>query len=263
MKVFISWSGVTSRQLAEVLHWWLPLVIQGTEPFVSAKDIDKGSTWTAVLAQELEDTDFGIICLTPENLASPWLYYEAGSIAKSVDSRVCPLLLGLEKATVSGPLSQLQLTSLEHDDINLMMRSMNKAAGLPLTDVHLEEAIKMWWPRLEERIKDIAVPLGPDPAIVPEPAKPESSESEMLQEVLNYVRRLDGRLASLNRSRPDRLIRSDMNPYKPASLSTWESELMVALGRGGMAVMSMMTSSSGIDITVSEMPVPLPGRVYT
>ena len=96
MKVFISWSGGTSRAVAEVLHWWLPRVIQGVRPFVSAKDIDKGANWTVELARELEDAAFGIICLTPDNLTSPWLHYEAGAITRSVDSRVCPLLYGLK-----------------------------------------------------------------------------------------------------------------------------------------------------------------------
>lgn len=60
MKVFISWSGTASREVAEALRWWLPKVIQGTNPFVSAKDIDKGANWTSVLSTELADTDFGI-----------------------------------------------------------------------------------------------------------------------------------------------------------------------------------------------------------
>ena len=28
MKVFISWSGDRSKQLAEAIHWWLPKVLK-------------------------------------------------------------------------------------------------------------------------------------------------------------------------------------------------------------------------------------------
>lgn len=104
VKVFVSWSGVPSRALAEALWWWLPNVLQGVKPFVSAKDIDKGVNWIATLTAELETTDFGVVCVNAENIGSPWLNYEAGAIARSVDSRVCPVLHGLDKSDVHPPL---------------------------------------------------------------------------------------------------------------------------------------------------------------
>lgn len=117
MKVFISWSGARSRAVADALHWWFPMVLQNVVPFVSAKDIDKGSNWTVELARELETTQFGVVCLTRENLNSPWLHYEVGAITKSVASRVCPILFGVSKSDVGSPLNQLQLTDLDQEDI--------------------------------------------------------------------------------------------------------------------------------------------------
>lgn len=125
MKVFISWSGVASRSLALALADWLPKVIQGLVPFVSAKDIDKGANWGIELARELADADFGIVCLTPDNLASPWLNYEAGAITTSVSSRVCPILLGVDKSEAKPPISQLQMTSIEVGEFVLLMQSIN------------------------------------------------------------------------------------------------------------------------------------------
>jgi len=49
MKLFISWSGPKSRQVAEALKNWIPYVIQGSKPFLSAGDIEKGRRWSDVL----------------------------------------------------------------------------------------------------------------------------------------------------------------------------------------------------------------------
>ena len=77
MGVFISWSGETSKAVALALREWLPLVIQAVHPWASDEDLRKGVRWGAELADRLQKTDLGICCLTPDNLAAPWLHFEA------------------------------------------------------------------------------------------------------------------------------------------------------------------------------------------
>jgi TIR domain len=84
MKVFISWSGVRSTAVAQTLHDWLPQVMNAVEPWMSSEDMRKGSLWRLTLAEELESTHVGVICLTPENLRAPWLLFEAGALSKRV-----------------------------------------------------------------------------------------------------------------------------------------------------------------------------------
>ena len=67
MKLFISWSGDKSRDVAHALRDWLPQVLHTIDPFVSSKDIRAGTRWQAEIAGELNDTDFGLICVTQEN----------------------------------------------------------------------------------------------------------------------------------------------------------------------------------------------------
>src|SRR5579863_4546010 len=111
MDIFISWSKDRSRKAAEALHGWLPLVINAIKPWLSANDIDKGARWSADVASRLEKARFGIICLTPGNLHSDWILFEAGALSKTLqNSRVCPLLFGLQPADVKGPLAQFQAT---------------------------------------------------------------------------------------------------------------------------------------------------------
>jgi hypothetical protein len=60
MKVFISWSGEKSREVALALREWLPDVINRVEHFVSSKDIDPGRRWQSEVAGELASTSYGI-----------------------------------------------------------------------------------------------------------------------------------------------------------------------------------------------------------
>src|SRR5438045_9691418 len=97
MRVFICWSGERSRAVAEALYEWLPLVLQRVEPWMSTNNIEKGSQWRSGLALELENARVGVICLTPENLKSTWLHFEAGALAKKQQqqgTRVCTFLYG-------------------------------------------------------------------------------------------------------------------------------------------------------------------------
>lgn len=213
MKVFISWSGAQSRQVAEALHWWLPKVLQGVRPFVSSKDIDKGANWTVALASELEDSSFGIVCLTTDNLQSPWLHYETGAISSSVGARVCPVLHGVTKDAVEAPLKQLQITELDQEDVLLMMSSMNRAAGEPLSAEDLKDQVDIWWPKLDERIAGIpATPAPPTGKEDAEPEQPVITEKEILQQVLDIVRRLDDRIDRPVRPRTQQAAREHRVP---------------------------------------------------
>src|SRR5882757_2256316 len=73
MKVFLSWSGRTSREVAQAFHDWLPFVIQAVRPFISTGDIDKGKRWNDALSTELAETAYGILIITPDNYDKPWL----------------------------------------------------------------------------------------------------------------------------------------------------------------------------------------------
>ena len=92
MKVFMSWSGSLSRRAAEILRDWLPNVLQAIEPWMSTDDIEKGTRWSLDVATELSKAKVGILCVTSDNLDSPWLYFEAGALSRAMDKTfVCPI----------------------------------------------------------------------------------------------------------------------------------------------------------------------------
>ena len=184
MDVFISWSGERSGKVAEALHHWLPSVIQSVSPFMSASDIEKGSRWSPEIANRLEKSQFGLICLTPEDLEAPWLLFEAGALSKSIgNSRVVPYLYGVSLAQLQGPLTQFQVALAEKEPTRDTIRSINTALGdKGLEASRLERSFEAWWPDLEKSLQIIPAGGGA--------AAPPRSDREILEEILGVVRQV-------------------------------------------------------------------------
>ena len=146
MDVFISWSGDRSKQIAEALRDWLPNVIQSVTPFLSSTDIEMSSRWLNNLTGQLEGAQFGLVCLTQDNLEAPWLLFEAGALSKSVgNSRVVPYLYGVTQASLKGPLSQFQAAVADKVSTLRVLNSINEASeGSGLDPARLAEACDMW-----------------------------------------------------------------------------------------------------------------------
>jgi TIR domain len=160
MKVFLSWSGPTSKAIAEALRDWLPFVIPDTETWMSDTDIDAGARWSFELAEQLADTAIGIICLTRDNLAAPWLQFEAGALSKTLDnSRVIPYLFNLTPANLAGPLTQFQAVTADKVGTKKLIQTINRSGVRKkkiLTDTKLDKTFETWWPQLEQTLKSIS-----------------------------------------------------------------------------------------------------------
>lgn len=157
MKIFISWSGALSRKIAVSLKEWLPTVIQSIDAWVSSEDIAKGSRWSSELAKALEQCDYGLICLVPNNIHEPWLNFEAGVISKSIDQgRVFPFLFGLTPEQLEGPLKLFQCTVYTKDDIHRLVLDLNKANTKdPVPTERLNKLFELCWPELEGLLNPI------------------------------------------------------------------------------------------------------------
>jgi hypothetical protein len=187
MKVFISWSGERSHALALALHDWIPLVLHNVEPWLSEADIEAGERWAEAVAKELADSNFGVICVTRENVESPWVLFEAGALAKTMQgSKVIPLLLDLEFTDITGPLAQFQAKKVVKAGIAEVMHSINQTANLAVPEVRAKQLFDALWPEFEKNIKAI-----PKDAAAAKHARP---QHEVLEELVASVRSLDSRL---------------------------------------------------------------------
>ena len=181
MNIFLSWSGETSRQLAAALKTWLPDVVNALRPWVSSEDIAVGSRWYEYLAAQLENTQVGILCITPDNARAPWMLFEAGALSKSVDSSlVCLYLHGLSFAQLTGPLTEYQATTATEAGTLKLLRSLNDTLGEDrLPDAQLERVFERSWPDLARAIGTIKTD--------PKDTRIARSDHDMLEELLELT----------------------------------------------------------------------------
>ena len=166
MRLFLSWSGPRGRAVAHALGAWLPKLVAGVEPWISS-DIEKGARWATELSKELEGVDLGIICLTRDSIAAPWVLFEAGALTKSRQGSACTFLLDMEPAQVEWPLAQFQHTVARKADVRRLVGTINRAvhdAGKPSVGARdLDEAFDILWPELDAALKQIpTINVPPD-----------------------------------------------------------------------------------------------------
>jgi len=231
-KVFISWSGQRSKAIALALRVWIPRVLQTVEPFVSDKDIDAGRRWSDEIARELEDSSFGIICVTPENQKEPWLLFEAGALAKHAKTaKVIPYLHGgLDFAHLAGsPLAAFQGAKQSgRDGTYAVISSLNKELASPLPEGPLIETFDMWWSKLNESLHAADVAHS-EPA--PKPPTVEQQLSEVLGAVFavgDEVRHLSTQLLLRQNALPGSVARSWNVPATIQGVETLERVLKLA-----------------------------------
>ena len=197
MKVFLSWSGTRSREIANMLSDWLCCVIQASRPWVSTRDLDRGSLWFGEINDQLKDTSVGIVCLTQENKNRPWILFEAGALAKGLSTaRVCTFLVDLEPKDIEDPLAQFNHTLPNRDSVLSLVRTLNGTLGSAALDLRvLEQVFNTYWPQFDKRFKEVLGETKPA-----EPSKPRPKE-DVLAEILENTRTLASKVRRLESDR--------------------------------------------------------------
>lgn len=147
MKIFISWSGTLSQEVAELLKSWLENIFQGAEAWMSKDDITKGEIWFSSINETIAQTDFGILCLTRENMNAPWILFEAGALSKGLSkSRVCPLLIDFDVSQLTQPLAQFNASRSSRAEMFKLVEAINQHSGEKLlAPERLRKTFDKWW----------------------------------------------------------------------------------------------------------------------
>jgi hypothetical protein len=136
------------------------------------------------IAFNLEHAFFGIVCLTRENFASPWINFEAGALSKHVTiDRVSPLLIDIGITELGpSPLAQFQATFTEKADFKRLLRSVAEQSKLPHALSNLEVYIDNFWIDFDEKLR-IAAQMGAIPSKSIEISKTEAQLNELARQL--------------------------------------------------------------------------------
>jgi hypothetical protein len=148
-------------------------------------DIEKGARWDNEISKELEQSQFGIFVMTQDALSSSWIMFEAGAISKVVEkARVCPIVFGIDKTDLVGPLAGFQAIEFTEDEVRQLLKTINNAAkDAGLAERNLDTAFHKWWPDLVQKVKAIS-------STDLQPSRPHRSPDDLLRENLELTRTL-------------------------------------------------------------------------
>lgn len=208
MRVFLSWSGQQSRQVALLLKSWIPRVLQSADVYMSEQDIAAGERWLLNVSTNLADHEFGFTILTQTNLNAPWIQFEAGALSKSLQtSRLIPILCGVENISPLNPLSQFQyIKGHEKEQILRAITAINTFSERPLLDALLKESFDKWYPDFEAEYSMI------DLSVSDAPPQPTLTGEDIANLLMNMVREMKSIRADIESQRSrDRVAQALIN----------------------------------------------------
>ena len=220
MRIFTSWSGDRSKAAALGLKSLLQDLFEETVQVFVSDHIAPGEAWAQRLGTELEQSEFGVLCLTRDNWQSPWLLFEAGAIAKKfASSRVVPYLIDeLPPASDRSPVAQFQHVRADREGTFRLVEAINGIRENPKASDRLARSFEKWWPDLEQTLKTVQTSNTSQPAV--------HSDRELLETILQRIdglSRIESRidlppieLTHLRnlRDHPDLLYKRDANLQK-------------------------------------------------
>jgi len=140
--VFVSYSGTTSRRVAEHLVEFIKNVLS-VSPWIG---IEAGNRWFGILTERLGEAVFGILCLTTENLTAPWIHFEAGALSRDVNIPVVSFLFDILPKDVRDPLKQFQTVGCDdRNGVRTLIYSISRSCHIPSDMAEINRSFDNYW----------------------------------------------------------------------------------------------------------------------
>jgi len=220
---------------------------------MSDSDIQPGQRWNEEVSSHLEGAKFGIICLTPENLNSPWLLFESGALAKAVDSaRVVPLLFDVTRSDLTFPLAQFQAVEATRAGFLALASSVNRVLrGKVLETAILSNAFEAHWSGFKSDLESV-----PPPQI--ETGRTYRADRDLLEELLEAVRGFSRGTVPIPRTDAPSELGRDWQDYFILGVN-----LSDRLGEENQDIAALKAFSDAIAVAPNDLADTLRSRLYS
>jgi hypothetical protein len=200
-KSFISWSGSASRRVAETLFGALAWIMPNARPWLSSENINPGEVWFNAIRAQL-DLSAGVVLLTPENLHSDWLNFEAGALLGSVkkQTQLFPVLLGFaEPAPLDNrhPLSNVQQVRGDEAGFRRIFMTLADLLKDPRPQPARDIAYSKLWEAIAPSVAAANTALATDTFIVSTGHSATGSADDALDEIRQSLRELKAELVDI------------------------------------------------------------------
>jgi hypothetical protein len=109
LKIYLSWSGTLSKQVAELFAKYLSMASPSFDVW-SSQSIEAGMNWNSQIVDALKSCDAILMFVTHNN--SSWMMFEAG-MAHSLGKLLIPITVGVTPSDLTGPIAQFQSVNIE------------------------------------------------------------------------------------------------------------------------------------------------------
>jgi len=192
MKVFVTWSGDLGREVADAIRDLWPDVISDLDVAMSLSQREFSVARFAASAEALPACCAAVIIVTRESQESPWLQFEAGTLATSITAaKTTLLLLDLNKADLLGPLAMFESVELSRPAVRDFLARLDLSrASATATCAGFDDRFESWWPSFGRRLK-LALAKASN---VDDDYRRRRSEAEVLSDVRAELHRLVQRI---------------------------------------------------------------------
>ena len=151
MKIFISWSKTYSGKIANELKVWLKEAFDSKiDTFISSEGIGSGTDWYRKISEELDSSELGILVLTPENINSPWIMYEAGALSNK--KAIIPILFERNPNQVEGPINKRNYIVYNKKSFLKLLLDINEIINAGVSKKALNAFLNTEWEILQSKI---------------------------------------------------------------------------------------------------------------
>ena len=151
VRVFLSWSGESSRQVARALCEGMEQLSDRLEPWLS-QDLEPGTEWANTLIPEIKKAKLAVLCLTRLNVGASWISFESGAYyGARLGKGVIPYLLDIPSTELKFPLALFQAASADWTGTKMLFTTIAELVDMAPATAE-ERFASVIWPQLKDQL---------------------------------------------------------------------------------------------------------------